>query len=377
MVDGSFALFGELPLATTDFILPAGDRGDIEATVAALRMMQVIPRRLIAPMFVLLDITSECSLQCGYCYNQSGIAKPVRMDRSRLFALADEIIRMRVFSVCVCGGEPTLHPHFVDAIRHFREGNVLGSSITNGWDVDDDLAREMARNLAIVQVTFDGPDAATHDRLRGKGSFDRAIKTVERLKRHGLHQLRVAFTCTRHNIAAFPRMLEFCFDIGADDLRTMQLVPVGRAYRNKGFEAETAAVDTVKQQAAAWASDPSINRRLSVEWGSPHEHIRVGLSYGYLLGVNISAEGFYKLSPYLPIAFGRAGRVSLQAAWDRGLGEGWRLQKVRPIFESIESVDSYRAAYEAVLADPEVKDGYLDVFELCADAGIDGKTAAA
>lgn len=370
MIDGAPAPLRGLPLFSTDFGCAPEEDGDLATTVAALRALQVIPRRLIAPMFVLLDITSECSLQCGYCYNDSGIANRVSMDRSTLFRIADEIIRMRVFSTCVCGGEPTLHPDFVDVIRYLRSHGVLVASITNGSEIDDDILREMARNLAIVQVTFDGPDAETHDRLRGKGSFDRAIETVDRLKTHGLHQLRIAFTCTSLNIKSFPRMLDFCLQIGANDLRTMQLVPVGRAYRNSRFEAEPEDVAAVRQQVAEWLADPSIIRHLSIEWGSPHEHIRVGLAYGYLLGLNISAEGYYKLSPYLPLAFGRSDRITLQEAWNQGLGQGWSLPKARPIFESIDSVDSYRDAYEAVLADPETKDGYLDLADhRAADVG--------
>ncbi|KAA5603226.1 radical SAM protein [Roseospira marina] len=352
-----------LPLFSTDFSLaPLPEDADLERMVAALRAAQVVPRRLIAPMFVLLDITDECSLQCGYCYNQSGLTGRTRMSRERLFAIARELVDMRVFSVCVCGGEPTLHGDFVDVIRFLRRHDLLVASITNGQDLDEDLIGEMARNLAIVQVTLDGPDAETHDAVRGPGTFDKALKTIERLKAHGLRQLRIAFTCTRRNIDRFSGMLDLCLRIGAQDLRTMQLVPVGRAHRNQGFRAAPEQVARARQQVADWMADPAVMRRISVEWGTPHEHIRVGLAYGYLLGVNISAEGFYKISPYLPLAFGQAGRVSLKDAWVQGLGEGWRLPEARALFETITSVEDYERAYVSVLNHPEAHDGYLDLW---------------
>lgn len=351
-----------MPLFSTDFSLgPLGEGTDLASTVASLRAAQVIPERLIAPMFVLLDITSECSLQCGYCYNQSGISGQSRMSRDMLFTIARELVAMHVFSVCVCGGEPTLHGDFIDVVRYLRSQGLLVASITNGQDLDDDLIREMARNLAIVQVTLDGPDAETHDRVRGKGTFDKALATIERLKAYGLNQLRIAFTCTSRNIDSFPRMLDLCLRIGAQDLRTMQLVPVGRAHQNQTFRATPDQVAMVREQVAEWMQDKDLLRRISVEWGTPHEHIRVGLAYGYLLGVNISAEGYYKISPYLPLAFGRAGEIGLERAWAQGLGKGWWLPEARPIFESITSVESYEQAYESVLNNPETKDGYLDL----------------
>ena len=353
---------GLMPLFSTDFCTASAPIENLSTYIKILRASQVIPRRLIAPMFVLFDITSECNLLCDYCYNNSGWEINSRMDRSLILGIAEELVRLKVFSVCVSGGEPTQHHGFVDSIRFFHKHGIAVSSITNGYDLDEDIIREMSRNLAILQVTFDGPDAETHDCLRGRGSFQRAIRAVESLKRNNLRQLRVAFTCTSKNVHTFPRMMEFCRSIGADDLRSMQLVPVGRAFENTRLCPDPADVVMVKQQIAEWSRDPDLMSSVTVEWGEPHEHIRIGLAYGYLLAVNISSEGYFKISPYLPIAFGNAHRVSLAKAWKFGLGQGWNLPNAKPIFESIHSVADYAQAYKHVVEHPEARNGYLDLF---------------
>jgi len=275
---------------------------------------------------------------------------------------AEELVQMKVFSVCVCGGEPTLHPDYIDLIRYLREKGILVASITNGYNLDDEVIKEMAANLAILQVTLDGPNAEIHDQLRGRGSFEQAMKTIERLKYYNLHQLRIAFTCTSRNIRYFPEMLDLCLQIGANDLRTMQLVPVGRAFRNKKLWANKNDLEMVKNQIEAWTKDEKVISKISIEWGSPHEHIKIGLLYGYLLGVNISPEGYYKISPYLPIAFGNAYRVTLSSAWRQGLGMGWNLPKAKEIFESINSVDDYANAYDIIIKNENLRDGYIDLF---------------
>lgn len=362
MPDVASQFQGTLPFFTTDFNTAAPPGEGLVGQVRVLRSLGVLPERLIAPMFVLLDITSRCNLGCAYCYNRSGCAGSLDMDRDMVLRIAKELVEMKVFSVCVCGGEPTLHPSFLEVIRYLREHGVLVASITNGYDLDEEIIREMAGNVAILQVTLDGPDSATHDALRSSGSFDRAMRTIELLKLHGLFQLRISFTCTSRNIQSFPRMLEFCLEIGADDLRTMPLVPVGRAFQNQDLRPSRDDLQTVKSHIEEWNQDASLAGRISVEWGSPHEHVRIGLAYGYLLGVNVSPEGYYRISPYLPLAFGNAKRISIQKAWELGLGKGWLVPKARDVFEGIQSLEDYEFAYARVVGDPAARDGYVDLF---------------
>jgi MoaA/NifB/PqqE/SkfB family radical SAM enzyme len=355
-----------MPLFSTDFSIPTSIPRNASDYVVLLRMLRLIPERLIAPMFVLFDITSECTLRCPYCYNSSGSSGASHMDRETMFRIARELVEMKVFSVCVCGGEPTTHPDYVDLIRFFHEHQVLVTSISNGYDLDTGLIKEMARNLVLLQITFDGPDPSTHDRVRGRGSFERAVRAAEELKRHGLYQLRVSFTCTRSNAQSFPRMRDFCRELGADDLRTMPLVPVGRAQCNADVMPTKEDLALVKAQVAEWTSEQPATG-LTVEWGEPHQHVRMGLVYGYLLGMNVSPEGYYKITPYLPLAFGNAKRVSLRTAWQQGLGKGWLLPRARPIFEAITSADDFAAAYHAIIHDDQARDGYLDLLTEATD----------
>jgi MoaA/NifB/PqqE/SkfB family radical SAM enzyme len=348
-------------LYSTDFNV-SGNYADRERHIDLLRYMGLIPKRLIAPMFVLLDITSECNIGCDYCYNKSGCGKGVRMDRETMFRIAKELVDMKVFSVCVCGGEPSLHPDFLHLIRYFRENKVIVSSITNGFDLNDEIIKEMANNLAVLQVTLDGPDAEFHDRLRGKGSFERALDTIKRLKEHNLNQLRIAFTCTKKNVSSFSRMLDLCLRIGANDLRTMPLVPVGRALANKELWPSSEELEMVADQVKKWSNDGSVTSHISVEWGLPNSHIEIGLLYGYLTGVNISPEGYYKVTPYLPLAFGNAHKVTLESAWKLGLGRGWLIPGAKEVFESIKSVDDFASAYDVVVSDERVENGFLDYF---------------
>jgi MoaA/NifB/PqqE/SkfB family radical SAM enzyme len=350
------------PLFSTDFSISPAKYLNHEREIGALKQMGLVPKRLIAPLFVLFDITSKCNMGCAYCYNKSGCGTNVSMDRETLFDIAKELVKLKVFSVCVCGGEPSLHPDFLDLISYLYKSGIIVSSISNGLCVDDDTVKGMAENLALVQVTLDGPNSEYHDELRGKGSFDKAMDTIERLKKNKVNQLRIAFTCTKANANSFSKMIDLCLKVGANDLRTMPLVPVGRAYSNRDLLPSPEQLRLVENQIKQWNRDASLTSKVSVEWGLPHNHIQMGLLYGYMTGVNISAEGYYKMTPYLPVAFGNAYKVTLEAAWKLGLGSGWLILGAKQIFESIKKIEDFSHAYDKVVKDDHFQEGFLDYF---------------
>lgn len=60
---------------------------------------------------------------------------------------------------------------------------------------------------------MDGPDAETHDKVRGvAGSFERAVQACKLLKKHGVHKLSIAVSLCKYNKDKFEEMLDFAKD---------------------------------------------------------------------------------------------------------------------------------------------------------------------
>jgi molybdenum cofactor biosynthesis enzyme MoaA len=84
------------------------------------------------------------------------------------------------------GGEPFMHPRLLDMLRATLE---IGPAtvLTNGTLLSDRTVESLAslRDGSIysleLRVSIDAPDAASNDRIRGAGSFDRAMDGVRRL----------------------------------------------------------------------------------------------------------------------------------------------------------------------------------------------------
>ena len=139
-----------------------------------------------------LDITNACNLNCRHCYQGKHSAGDDMSltDWGKILEqygkLAEKLHLEPVFTIS--GGEPTLSPLFhglLDEI-HKRWPSAGIAVLTNGTNITDRVAADIAAHKADVQISLEGPDAARHDYVRGAGSFARAMAGYAALKTAGL-----------------------------------------------------------------------------------------------------------------------------------------------------------------------------------------------
>ena len=147
-----------------------------------------------------------CNLRCRHCYQES--YEDSMLEDGDLLAIADSLDTAmqrwnRVGRVSLTGGEPFMVPRQLSLLMARFEASPYFESIgilTNGTLVDSDIVESVRRHKKVreVQVSLDGATANTHDAIRGKGSFSRAIEGVERLRAGGI-RVAIMFTLTRRN----------------------------------------------------------------------------------------------------------------------------------------------------------------------------------
>ena len=121
-------------------------------------------------------VTDRCQLDCKHCLRDPA-KQPVDLDFDVLLRVLDDVPRIyKTAHVALTGGEPTLYPRFVDAIDAIAARGLTWHMVTNSrnfpWLLER-FAEKPARREAMTQVylSLDGADEATHDAIRGKGSF--------------------------------------------------------------------------------------------------------------------------------------------------------------------------------------------------------------
>lgn len=133
-----------------------------------------------------------CNIRCAHCFISCGPT-----NRSFDFLSVDEVerrleesVRLGVREYYFTGGEPFLHPDIVEILARAIERGPT-TVLTNGMLLRPRHVVPLARAAAgsryslEFRVSIDGFDAATHDALRGRGSFARALAGLELLLAHG------------------------------------------------------------------------------------------------------------------------------------------------------------------------------------------------
>ncbi|MGI9615513.1 MAG: mycofactocin radical SAM maturase, partial [Acidimicrobiales bacterium] len=142
--------------------------------------------------------------------------------------LVDEMAAMQIFYVNIGGGEPMIRPDFYEIIEHATSSGVGVKFSTNGSQIDAGGATRLAAmDYTDIQISIDGADAATNDRVRGDGSFATAIGAMENLANADFGQFKISVVMTRENIGQLDRFEELAAHYDAE-LRLTRLRPAGR-----------------------------------------------------------------------------------------------------------------------------------------------------
>jgi radical SAM protein with 4Fe4S-binding SPASM domain len=182
-----------------------------------------------------LEVTSRCNQECLYCYNRDrGAARPASdVPTESFLELVDLVAHQPVKQITLTGGEPLIRPGILPIIDRIASQGLRIGIVTNAIAATGKLAAELAsRKISYAQVTFLGPDAATHDRIAGQGSFTARFAGVRNLIAAGV-SVGGAFICTRLNYRVAGLTLETMFSWGIrEHMCFMRFCPAGYGARS-------------------------------------------------------------------------------------------------------------------------------------------------
>ena len=134
------------------------------------------------PSYVIWDMTYACPLRCVHCYSESGRRPARQLGPGDLVRVADALVSLGPDEIAFSGGEPLGVPGVAALAARIRAAGVRATLYTSGWALTPPVAAELMDAFTEVHVSVDGPDAATHDRIRGRaGSFERAMAALAAL----------------------------------------------------------------------------------------------------------------------------------------------------------------------------------------------------
>jgi MoaA/NifB/PqqE/SkfB family radical SAM enzyme len=137
---------------------------------------------------------------------------------------------MNVFDLRFTGGEPTFRDDWFQILSRAKALGFALSLNTNGVYPQGSAIIDRLLSLELNQLTvsIDGL-AETHDRIRGSGSFDSSMASIERLYRGGA-PLRTNTVLTRDNVTEVPQLISLLSPM-VREMNFFYMRPVGRAVK--------------------------------------------------------------------------------------------------------------------------------------------------
>ena len=167
-----------------------------------------------------IDLTNRCNMMCDPCFmdaNQVGFVHELGWDDIKtLLDNAVSIKPRRQMSVQFSGGEPSISPHFLDAISYARKvGFNSVQAATNGIEFAKrpefaQAAADAGLRYAYLQFDGVGNEANSH-RLVGN-LFDVKLRAIENLHNAGVDIVPVITIINGVNNEQVGRVVQFALD---------------------------------------------------------------------------------------------------------------------------------------------------------------------
>jgi MoaA/NifB/PqqE/SkfB family radical SAM enzyme len=178
-------------------------------------------------------LTYDCNNRCVFCLDSNTHDGEMR-HRDEVKQQILDGRHKRATRLILSGGEPTIHPDYVDFIRLGRlAGYRKIQTVTNGrlFSYPEFLQRCVSAGLDEITFSLHGPNAKIHDALVGvRGAFDEELAGMRNALSDGRLIVNVDIVINRANVKHLADMLERFIGLGVREFDLLQVVPFGRAF---------------------------------------------------------------------------------------------------------------------------------------------------
>jgi uncharacterized radical SAM superfamily Fe-S cluster-containing enzyme len=167
-----------------------------------------------------VDLTNRCNMMCDPCFmdaNQVGFVHELSWeDITEVLDNAIQVKPRRQMSVQFSGGEPTLSPYFIDAVKYARKvGYNSVQAATNGIEFakSKEFCRKAAEaGLRYVYLQFDGIGNAANSHRQVGNLFDVKLKAIDNLHEAGVEIVLVTTLVNTVNNEEVGPVIRFALD---------------------------------------------------------------------------------------------------------------------------------------------------------------------
>lgn len=179
-------------------------------------------------------LTFDCNNHCVFCLDTLTHDGQMR-DRDEVKQQILDGARKGAQRLILSGGEPTMHPNYVDFIRLGKAAKYRKiQTVTNGraFAYRQFLTRCLDAGLDEITFSIHGPNARIHDALVGaKGAFEQEVQGLQYALEDGRPIVNIDVVINRGNVKHLKAILEKFIAMGVREYDLLHVIPFGNAYK--------------------------------------------------------------------------------------------------------------------------------------------------
>ncbi len=177
---------------------------------------------------IIFSVTARCNLKCIMC--DIPASRGVELPTGVLFSALEDAAALGASTAVFSGGEPLLRRDIFELAEFSRKLGLNACLTSNGCLIDEEAAGRIADSgVNVVNVSLEG-DRQVHERLRGAGTYDKALLALRLLRARGV-ETTIASTVSRYNYSSLEHIVELAGETGAT---TLKFQPFSRIFVSPG-----------------------------------------------------------------------------------------------------------------------------------------------
>ncbi|MHB2026999.1 MAG: radical SAM protein [Elusimicrobiota bacterium] len=181
-------------------------------------------------------LTRVCNDHCSFCLDKDA-QNGTNVSFENIMAALDSGRRKGLTRVVLSGGEPTIHPRYVEIVRETKnKGYTHIQTVTNGrrFCYEPFLMQSVDAGLNEITFSLHGPNSAIHDRQSGSpGSFAQGVTALRRALKIPRLIVSVDVVISKINVRHLRDTLDFFIREGVREFDLLQVIPFGSAWQNR------------------------------------------------------------------------------------------------------------------------------------------------
>lgn len=164
-----------------------------------------------------LTINRPCNLRCVWCYAKMTGYGNSTMTIKTVKKSVDLLKDLGVDSAILIGGEPTVHPNFLEIVKIIKSAGLNAFLVTNAikFSSRDFLNKTLEAGISSITVSFKAANRQMFLEDTGKNLFNAQVRAVQNIVESGINHV-VNITACENLMNNFDEMIQAVKSTGTD-----------------------------------------------------------------------------------------------------------------------------------------------------------------